>query len=415
VDTPVGPLLARRLQAFGTTVFAEMSALAEETGSVNLGQGFPDTDGPEVVVEAAVQALRDGRNQYPPGAGIAVLRQAVARHQRRFYGLEVDPDGEVLITAGATEAVTAAMLALCEPGDEVIVFEPYYDSYAAAISMAGAKRSVVPLAGPDWSFDLDRLAAAWTPRTRLVLLNTPHNPTGKVFRPDELAAVAQLCVEHDLVAVTDEVYEHLVFDGVHVPLATLPGMAGRTLTVSSAGKTFSFTGWKVGWVTGPRALVGAVRTAKQYLTYVNAAPLQPAVAVGLDLPDEVYLDLARRLREGRDRLCAGLVDLGFGVTPPAATYFATANIRPLVGRSLGSGPGGPWVLDAGDSDATTFCHLLPQRCGVVAIPLAAFTDRPDGVRSQVRFAFCKRPEVLDEALARLAPLKKGGGGPQGRP
>lgn len=241
----------------------------------------------------------------------------------------------------------------------------------------------------------------------MVLLNTPHNPTGKVFRADELAAVARVCVEHDLVAVTDEVYEHLVFDGVHIPLATLPGMAERTLTVSSAGKTFSFTGWKVGWVTGPQALVSAVRTAKQYLTYVNAAPLQPAVAVGLDLPDEAYGDLLRRLRNGRDHLCAGLAALGFGLTPPAATYFATADVGPLVGRALGSRPGGPWVLDAGDADATTFCHLLPDRCGVVAIPLAAFTDRPDGVRSLVRFAFCKRPEVLDDALARLAPQAEG--------
>jgi N-succinyldiaminopimelate aminotransferase len=403
VDTPVSSPLARRLRAFGTTVFAEMSALALETGSVNLGQGFPDTDGPEVIREAAVEALRSGQNQYPPGPGIPALRQAVARHQQRFYGLEVDPDGEVLITAGATEALTAAMLALCEPEDEVIVFEPYYDSYAAAISMAGARRSVVPLLAPDWSFDPERLAAAVTPRTRLVLLNTPHNPTGKVFGAEELAAVARVCLDHDLLAVTDEVYEHLVFDGVHVPLATLPGMAERTLTVSSAGKTFSFTGWKVGWVSGPRELVAAVRTAKQFLTYVSAAPLQPAVAVGLDLPDEAYHELPRRLRLGRDQLCAGLATLGFGVTPPAATYFATADLTPLVGTGLGSGPGGRWVLDPADADATAFCRLLPERCRVVAIPLAAFTDRPDAVRSLVRFAFCKRPEVLDEALRRLTP------------
>jgi N-succinyldiaminopimelate aminotransferase len=400
VDRPAFSPLVRRLRPFGTTVFAEMSALALETGSVNLGQGFPDTDGPEVIREAAVEALRSGQNQYPPGPGIPALRQAVARHQERFYGLEVDPDGEVLITTGATEALTAAMLALCEPEDEVIVFEPYYDSYAAAIAMSGARRSVVPLEAPDWSFDPERLAATVTPRTRLILLNTPHNPTGKVFDAGELAAVARVCVDHDLLAVTDEVYEHLVFDGVHVPLATLPGMAERTLTVSSAGKTFSFTGWKVGWVSGPRELVSAVRTAKQFLTYVSAAPLQPAVALGLDLPDEAYRDLARRLRVGRDQLCAGLVALGFGLVPPAATYFATADLTPLVGAGLGSGP---WVLGPADAEATTFCRLLPERCGVVAIPVAAFTDRPDAVRSLVRFAFCKRPEVLDEALRRLTP------------
>jgi N-succinyldiaminopimelate aminotransferase len=392
-DGPVENLgaapVADRLRDFGTTVFAEMSALALRTGSVNLGQGFPDTDGPAEMVEAAVDALRRGDNQYPPGPGIPALRQAIARHQQRFYGIEVDPEGEVLVTAGATEALTAAILALCDPGDEVVVFEPYYDSYAAAIAMAGAVRRVVPLRAPEWSFDPEALEGVLTSRTRLILLNTPHNPTGKVFSRAELAVVAEACVGHDLIAVTDEVYEHLVFDGEHVPLCTFEGMAERTITVSSAGKTFSFTGWKVGWVSGPERLVTAVRTAKQYLTYVSAAPLQPAVAIGLDLPDSVYHGLAAQLRDRRDQLDAGLSDLGFDVRPPAATYFATADVTPVAKA---------WGVDPG---AVEFCRMLPERCGVVAIPVSAFTDRPDAVASLVRFAFCKRPEVLDEALRRL--------------
>jgi len=399
------PPIAERLRAFGTTIFAEMSALAVRTGSVNLGQGFPDTDGPPEMIEAAVEALRRGDNQYPPGPGIPALREAVARHQRRFYDIEVDPDGEILITAGATEALTSAVLALCDPGDEVIVFEPYYDSYAAAISMAGARRRVVPLRAPDWHFDPDQLAAAVTERTRLLLLNSPHNPTGKVFSRAELEAVAGVCRDHDLLALTDEVYEHLIFDGEHVPLTTLEGMADRTLTVSSAGKTFSFTGWKVGWVCGPEPLVTAVRTAKQFLTYVNAAPLQPAVAVGLDLPDRVYQGIAAELRDRRDQLCAGLSDLGFGVRPPAGTYFASGDIASLP--------------DAWGTDAVEFCRLLPERCGVVAIPLSAFTDRPDDVATLVRFAFCKRPDVLDEALRRMGAGSTGGStgvaGVAGRP
>ncbi len=275
------PYLTSRLQGFGTTIFAEMSALAVATGSINLGQGFPDTDGPPEVLDAAVAAIRGGHNQYPPGPGIPELRAAIAAHQRHLYGLDYDADTEVLVTAGATEAIAAALLSLCEPGDEVVTFEPYYDSYAACIAMAGAERRVVQLRPPDYSFDADALAAAITPRTRLVLLNSPHNPTGKVFSRGELDTVARMCVEHDLLAVTDEVYEHLVFDGEHVPLATLPGMRDRTVTISSGGKTFSFTGWKVGWVCATAPLVTAVRTAKQFLTYVNAGPFQFAIAEGL--------------------------------------------------------------------------------------------------------------------------------------
>jgi N-succinyldiaminopimelate aminotransferase len=294
----------------------------------------------------------------------------------------------VLVTAGATEAITAALLALCEIGDEVILFEPFYDSYGAAVAMAGAQRRVVPLEPPDWRFDPGRLAAAVTPRTRAIVVNSPHNPTGKVFSPAELDAVAAVCRDRDLIAITDEVYEHLVFDGTHVPLCTLPGMAERTVTISSAGKTFSFTGWKVGWATGPAPLVTAVRTAKQFLTYVNAAPLQPAVAVGLGLPDAYFAGAADALRAKRDRLDAGLAGAGFTVMTPAAGYFTMTDVRPL-----------------GDSDGAAFCWSLPERCGVVAVPASAFYDDPREARPLVRFAFCKRPEVLDEAVGRLGALR----------
>jgi len=318
------PALSSRLDGFGTTIFAEMSALAARTGAINLGQGFPDTDGPPEVLEAAVQAMRAGRNQYPPGPGIPELREAIAAHQRRFHGLELDPDGEVLVTTGATEAIAAALLALCEPGDEVVTFEPYYDSYAACIAMAGATRRVVTLRPPEYALDPDALAAAFTERTRLVLLNSPHNPTGKVFDRADLAHVARLCTERDVLAVTDEVYEHLVFDGgEHVPLATLPGMRDRTVTISSAGKTFSFTGWKIGWATGPRELVAAVQTAKQFLTFVSGAPFQPAIALALGLPDEYFARFTAGLQAKRDRLCEGLAQAGLTVFEPAGTYFVT--------------------------------------------------------------------------------------------
>jgi N-succinyldiaminopimelate aminotransferase len=381
------PYLSTRLQPFGVTIFAEMSMLAERTGSINLGQGFPDQDGPKAIADAAVKAIRDGRNQYPPGPGIPELRQAIATHQRRFYGLDYDPDTQVLVTAGATEAITAAMLALCEPDDEVIVFEPYYDSYAPAIAMAGARRRVVPLRPPTWGFDIEQFAASVTSRTRLVVLNSPHNPTGKVFTADELAAIARVCVEADLLAVTDEVYEHLVFEGRHIPLASMPGMAERTVTVSSAGKTFSFTGWKIGWVCGSAPLVAAVRTAKQFMTYVNGAPFQPAVAVGLGLPDDFFVAAAADLAQRRDRLCDGLRDVGFEVFRPAATYFAMTDISAL-----------------GADDALEFCRRLPERCGVVAIPASVLYDDGQAGRSLVRFAFCKRPEVIDEAVDRLRRL-----------
>ncbi|MGW6473942.1 pyridoxal phosphate-dependent aminotransferase [Streptomyces nigra] len=385
------PLLNRRLAEFGTTIFAEMSALALSTGSINLGQGFPDTDGPEEVREAAVRALRDGRgNQYPPGPGVPELRAAVVAHQERRYGLAYDPDTEVLVTAGATEAIAAALLALVEPGDEVIALEPYYDSYAACIAMAGGTRVPVTLRPHDGAFrlDLDELRAAITDRTRLLLLNTPHNPTGTVLTRAELAAIAELAVERDLLVVTDEVYEHLVFDDAeHLPLASFPGMRERTVTISSAGKTYSFTGWKVGWVTASPALVMAVRSAKQYLTYVSAGPFQYAVAEALSLPDSYFAEFRADMLAKRNILAGGLEEAGFTVYRPAGTYFVTADIRPL-----------------GETDGIAFCRTLPERAGVVAIPTAVFYDHRDQGAPFVRFAFCKQAHVLEEAAARLKTL-----------
>ncbi|MFE9737439.1 pyridoxal phosphate-dependent aminotransferase [Streptomyces sp. NPDC006477] len=385
------PPLNRRLAEFGTTVFAEMSALAARTGAINLGQGFPDTDGPEEIREAAVRALRDGRgNQYPPGPGVRELRSAVADHQRERYGLTYDPDTEVLVTAGATEAIAAALLALVEPGDEVIALEPYYDSYAACVAMAGGTRVPVTLRPHEGSYvlDLDELRAAVTDRTRLILLNTPHNPTGTVLTRAELTAVAELAVERDLLVVTDEVYEHLVFDGAeHLPIASLPGMRDRTVSIGSAGKTFSFTGWKVGWVTASPELTSAVRSAKQFLTYVSSGPFQYAIAEALRLPASYFDGLRADLQAKRDLLSEGLAQAGFEVYRPSGTYFVTTDIRPL-----------------GDADGFAFCRSLPERAGVVAIPNAVFYDHRDAGAPFVRFAFCKKTEVLEEAVSRLKRL-----------
>jgi N-succinyldiaminopimelate aminotransferase len=382
-------LLNSALAGMGTTIFAEMSVLAVQTGSVNLGQGFPDTDGPADLAQAAAEAVLTGRgNQYPPGPGVPELRTAIADHQKRFYELDVDPDTEVLVTAGATEAIAAAMLALLEPGDEVIALEPYYDSYAACIAMAGARRVPVTLRAPAFRPDLDAMRDAVSSRTRLILLNSPHNPTGMVATKDELTAIAELAVRHDLLVVTDEVYEHLVFDGEHIPISTLPGMRERTVTISSGGKTFSFTGWKIGWVTGTPELVTAVRTAKQFLTFVNGGPFQYAIAAGLALPDAFYAGLATDLRRKRDLLAAGLRSAGFEVFVPQGTYFITTDIAAL-----------------GESDGLEFCRALPRRCGVVAVPNVVFYDDQAAGRTQVRFAFCKRDEVLADASARLARLR----------
>jgi N-succinyldiaminopimelate aminotransferase len=377
--------MARRLRSIPPTIFSEMSALALRTRSLNLGQGFPDQDGPPAVVEAAVQALRTGRNQYPPGLGIPELREAVAAHQGRHYGIELDPLTQVVVTAGATEAIAAAVLALVDPGDEMVVLEPFYDSYVACIEMAGGVRRPVTLRPPHFRLDPEALRAAVTPRTRTLLLNTPHNPTGAVLTREELQAVADVALEHDLVVVTDEVYEHLVYDGrTHAPLCTLPGMWDRTVSISSAGKTFSFTGWKVGWVTGPAELVQAVMAAKQWLTFSNAAPLQPAVAYALTQEAAFYDALAKDLQTKRDLLVAGLRGLDMDVYPPEGTYFVTTDVR-----------------EYGYPDGLAFCLALPERAGVVAIPEQVFFDDLDAGRHLVRWAFCKDTSVLEDAVARL--------------
>ncbi len=377
-----------RLAAFGTTIFAQMSALALEHDAINLGQGFPDTDGPREVLDAAVSAIHAGRNQYPPGPGVPELLEAVAAHQERFYGIRLDPRTEVLVTAGATEAIAATVLALCEPGDEVVTFEPYYDSYAATIALAGATRRTSVLRFPDFAVDEASLRAAFSDRTRLVLLNTPHNPTGKVFTRAEVELVCDLAREHDAWVVTDEVYEHLVFDGLpHVPAATLPGMRERTLTISSGGKTFSTTGWKVGWVSGPAEAVAGIRAVKQFLTYVASGPFQPAIARGLGLDDARYAALSGTLQGKRDLLVAGLRSAGLQVSVPSGTYFVVADAAPL-----------------GATDALAFCRELPARAGVVGIPVSVFHDDVEAARTLVRFAFCKRDEVLRAAVTRLAAL-----------
>ncbi len=382
------PALVERMRPFTSTVFAEITALATETGAINLGQGFPDTDGPSMLLDAASAAIHSGANQYPPGQGIPELRRAVARHQNRFYGLDVDPGSEVLVTAGATEAIAATILALCEEGDEVVTFDPVYDSYAASIALAGARRRTVPLRWPDFTVDPEELREAFGNRTRVVLVNTPHNPAGKVFTRSELEMVSELAREHDAVVVTDEVYEHQVFDdAVHVPMATLPGMGDRTVTISSAGKTFSVTGWKVGWLHGPAELVAAARAVKQFLTFVNAGPFQHAVASALDLDDDFYTELAGSLQAKRDLLCEGLRSAGFEVSVPGGTYFVVADAAPL-----------------GYDDGVTLCRRLPELAGVAAVPVSVFYAEPGSARTLVRFAFCKRDDVLHAAVDRLSKL-----------
>ncbi len=382
------PYLNSRLQGYTSTIFSEMSALAVATGSINLGQGFPDVDGPDAIKLAAIRAIEAGHNQYPPLNGIAELRSAIAWHQKRYNGLDFLPDTEVLVTAGATEAIAACLLSLCEIGDEVVMFEPYYDSYAACTSMAGAQRSVVQLCAPDWSFEPDALEDAITDKTRLILVNTPHNPTGKVFSRAELEVIADACRRHDLLAVTDEVYEHLVYESPHVSLATLPGMRERTVTISSAGKTFSLTGWKVGWACARPELIAAIRAAKQFLTFVNAAPFQYAIAEGLTGSDDYLVEMAELLRRKRDLLAAGLGAAGFVVFPSHGTFFLTTDITPV-----------------SDQDGYRFCQELPERCGLVAIPSSVFYDDKDAGRHLVRWMFSKRREVLEEAVERLGRLR----------
>lgn len=386
-------MIASRLRGIPPTIFTEMSALAASTGAVNLGQGFPDEDGPAEAIARAVAALESGANQYAPGPGVGALRRAIARHQQRHYGLDLDPQTEVVVTTGATEGIAAAILGLVEPGEEVIVLEPYYDSYVAMIQMAGGVRRSVTLRAPEFRLDRAALRDAVTDRTRLILLNTPHNPTGTVLGRSELAAVAEVAIEHDLLVVTDEVYEHLTFGAEHVPLATLPGMFERTLTLSSIGKSYSFTGWKVGWASGPAELVGALLAAKQWLTFTSGAPLQPAAAYALDELDSWPAGLADGLHAKRDLLVEGLRKIGLPTYTPEATYFAISDVTAL-----------------GWPDGATFCRALPERAGVVAIPLQGFYDSDAGLHL-VRWAFCKRTAVLQEALARLgaADLQYAGG------
>jgi N-succinyldiaminopimelate aminotransferase len=376
---------ARRLEGLGTTVFTEMTALAERTGAINLGQGFPDSDGPRTVIDAAIEALTTGANQYAPLPGVPALRDAVRQHQRDHYGLEPE---EVLITFGATEAIAAALLGLCDPGDEVVLFEPYYDSYGACIAFAGAYKRLVTLRPPDFALDPEALRAAVAQsngRARVLLWNSPHNPTGRVFTREELQAVADVCIEHDLVCVTDEVYEHLVFDGEHIPLATFPGMAERTLTISSVGKSFSFTGWKIGWCSGPAELVRSVRTVKQYLTFAGGTPLQHASAAALMLGPQPLEQLRDELHANRDALATAIAAAGWQPLVPAGTYFINADVG---------------------TEAVGFCGELPERCGVVAIPTSVFYDDKTAGATLVRFAFCKRPAIIAAAAERLTSLTR---------
>jgi N-succinyldiaminopimelate aminotransferase len=386
-----------RLRPYATTVFAEMSALAARIGAVNLGQGFPDEDGPPALLKAAQEAIADGVNQYPPGIGISPLRQAIAAHRKRHFGVDYDPDTEILVTVGATEAIAAAVIGLIEPGSEVLLIEPFYDSYSPVVAMAGAHRVAVPLVpdGRGFALDIDALRRAITPANRALIVNSPHNPTGTVLNTTDLAAIAEIAVAADLLVITDEVYEHLVFDGHrHLPLAGFDGMAERTITISSAAKMFNCTGWKIGWACGPAQLIAGVRAAKQYLSYVGGAPFQPAVALALDTEDAWVADLRSTLQARRDRLAAGLTGIGFEVHDSAGTYFLCADPRPL-----------------GYDDSTAFCAALPERVGVAAIPLSAFCD-PAGAQIDVwnhlvRFTFCKRDDTIDEAIKRLSALKNG--------
>jgi N-succinyldiaminopimelate aminotransferase len=401
-------MTVRRLEPYAVTIFAEMSALAARIGAVNLGQGFPDEDGPPAMLKVAENAIAEGVNQYPPGLGIAPLREAIAAQRKRHFGTDYDPDTEVLVTVGATEAIASAVLGLVEPGSEVLLIEPFYDSYSPVIAMAGCERRAVPLVpdGRGFAIDVDGLRRAVTPKTKALIVNSPHNPTGMVASDDELRGLAELAVAADLLVITDEVYEHLVFSNSegrrHIPLANYPGMSGRTVTISSAAKMFNCTGWKIGWACGAPELISGVRAAKQYLSYVGGAPFQPAVAHALNNEEAWVATLRKSLQAKRDRLGSALADLGFEVHDSFGTYFLCADPRPL-----------------GYDDSTAFCAQLPERAGVAAIPMSAFcepsragrpatsgtTDHADAWNHLVRFAFCKRDDTLDEAIRRLSVLR----------
>ncbi len=381
------PWLASRLQGFGTTIFTEMTQLAAEHGAINLGQGFPDFEGPEFIKRAAIDAISSGKNQYCRPYGVPELNAAIAAHQERFWGLRYDPDTEITVYAGATEAIYASLAALCEVGDEVILFEPYYDSYRAGVAMAGAHARLVTLRSPDFDFDESQLRAAFNPKTRAILVNSPHNPSGKVYSHAELELIAQLCVEHDVLAITDEVYEHLVFEGRHLSLAGFPGMRERTIVISSAGKTFSFTGWKIGHSCAPAPITRALRSAHQFITFCNGTPFQYAMAEGYRAPDSYFETFLADYRARRDKLCEGLADIGLEVLTPAGTYFVQTDIRSL-----------------GYEDDFDFCRMLPREVGVAAIPTSAFYAERETAKHLVRWAFCKTDPVLEEGLRRLKKL-----------
>ena len=394
-------MTVRRLQPYAVTIFAEMSALAARIGAVNLGQGFPDEDGPPAMLKVAENAIAEGVNQYPPGLGIAPLREAIAAQRKRNFGTEYDPDTEVLVTVGATEAIAAAVMGLVEPGSEVLLIEPFYDSYSPVLAMAGCERRAVPMIqdGRGFAIDVDGLRRAVTPKTKALIVNSPHNPTGMVASDAELQALARLAVDKDLLVITDEVYEHLVYSDFpgrqHLPLANYPGMAERTITISSAAKMFNVTGWKIGWACGPAELIAGVRAAKQYLTYVGGAPFQPAVAHALNTEEAWVAALRDSLQAKRDKLGSALAELGFEVHDSFGTYFLCADPRPL-----------------GFDDSTTFCAQLPEKAGVAAIPMSAFCDpgaaHADAWNHLVRFAFCKRDDTLDEAIRRLSSMRRDG-------
>lgn len=381
------PLLSRRLAGFGTTIFTEITHRAAERGAVNLAQGFPDFDGPPFAKEAAIAAIRKGRGQYARMSGIPELHATLASKYARDYGLDYAPDTEFTVTSGATEAIFSTLQGLCDSGDEVVLFEPYYDSYRASVEMAGAVPRFVTLHGPDWSFEEGELEAVLSERTRVVLVNTPHNPTGKMFSRDELETIARFCRDRDLVCVTDEVYEHIVYSDAHVPMATLPGMRDRTVTISSFGKTFSLTGWKIGWAAGPAPLMGAVRAAHQFITFSTATPLQHAAALALATGPEYYRLLRASYLAKRDYLVRELARIGFHVRPPAATYYVCADFRPL-----------------GFTDDVEFCRFLIDEIGVAAIPPSVFYAKSEEGKRYARFAFCKRDETLETAVARLRQL-----------
>lgn len=379
--------VTQRLAGYETNIFAKMSQLAKEHDAINLGQGFPDFPGPDFVKEAAVEAIRAGHDQYARTFGVPLLTAAIAESVATRTGLDIDPDREVTVLSGCQEALAASFLGLVDPGDEVIVFEPYFDTYRPGVAMAGGIPRFVTLEPPDFALDEDRLRTAFGPRTRAVLVNTPHNPTGKVFSRAELQTIASLCLEHDALAIMDEVYEHLVFDGEHISMATLDGMRDRTVTLSSLGKTFSLTGWKVGWAIAPPPLTVAIRRAHQALTFSTATPLQYGAAAALRAPESYYTDFLAHYRHRRDLLVAGLEDIGFLVFPPAGTYFVLADHTAF-----------------GLGDDKEFCDHLTRELGVAAIPPSYFYSDPARGRDLVRFAFCKSEAVLQRALDRLRTL-----------